>query len=118
MGSYVICRTEYQYNDENYEQGESLGGLPICICASEAAAENEMKSLLIEFYRNVGDLCYYSVEFYEDDRKRFNELTGQATPEDDWVLNIPKNLSDEAYLALAELCKLEPYSIHEVHVED
>lgn len=136
MSSYVICKLDFEYNDE-IEYREGTGGIPERVFSDQEEAEKELSKLNAKYFDglDIGTYCYGLSEilnynklqpFGRDDEEpvleaAIAEIIGRPfkfseNRTRDWGSGqeLPRGLSVEQLEAIADLFTLKFYELYKV----
>lgn len=130
--AYVLLETSYEYNDEIYSTGESLGGSPLGVYMNKKDAEEAMKEKVIDamrdglelsaYYYDVADLlkCGSIGEFCTDANDAFEDLGITFLPDnlEEALEQARKEFDDKPLYKLYQMLDLDLFYITQVPVED
>lgn len=116
--SYVVTETNYQYNDETYDNNGI--GAPIKIFVDLEKANTFLIEKTHKFIKGENILSYFGndgdLPFQPGKSERDLKKLGIAYLEGDYELNILDNFTLEQTKELLEILDLNFYEVHEIDV--
>jgi len=126
MKYFVVTEIEFQYNDETYYTTENEAGEPVKVFTDKAKAEAYVEEHSIDELRRVCSSRYDSLGNYgwgvseiSNDPEAFEvwwrKNVNNEDPNENCLLSLPEDLSDDKLRELASLLSFEFHKITEVH---